>query len=138
MTLVAAQIYDVHPAARRSYDDALIACIEESVACFQACTACADACLSEPDVASLLKCIRTDLDCSDVCAATTTVLSRQTASDLTVVRAVVEACLASCIACADECELHAAHHEHCRVCAEACRRCEAACRRLLTELPTIG
>jgi hypothetical protein len=33
--------------------------------------------------------------------------------------------------CAEECERHAEHHDHCRVCAEACRRCEEACSALL-------
>jgi hypothetical protein len=42
--------------------------------------------------------------------------------------------VASCRACGDECEHHAAMHEHCRVCAEACRRCEQACRQLLAVL----
>jgi len=34
----------------------------------------------------------------------------------------------------DECEQHAGHHEHCRVCAHACRRCELACRDLLAAM----
>jgi hypothetical protein len=94
--------------------------------------------MAEPDIVSLIKCIQTDLDCSDVCATTTSILSRRTAVDLTVTRAAVEACLASCVSCAEECELHAAHHEHCRICAEACRRCEEACRQLLAALPRSG
>ena len=134
MPLVADRIADAHPVSHQPFDDAVIACIEECVACFQACAACADACLSEPDITSLLKCVRTNLDCSDVCSTTAAVLSRRTATDLAVIRAVVEACLASCVACAEECELHAAHHEHCQICAQACRRCEAACRQLLGEL----
>lgn len=131
MPLVAKQMAGSHPGSRPAFDDALIKCIEEGVACFQACAACADACMAEPDIVSLVKCIRTDLDCSDVCAATTTILSRRTAVDLTVARAAVEACVAACVACAEECELHAVHHEHCRICAEACRR-------FLAELPSSG
>lgn len=138
MPLVVRQMADSYPGSRPAYDDALIQCIEECVVCFQACTACADACLAEPDIVSLIKCMRTDLDCSDACAATTNILSRRTAVDLTVVRAAVESCLASCVACAEECERHAVHHEHCRICAEVCRRCEVACRRLLAALPTSG
>lgn len=138
MPLVAREMANAHPGSAPPFDDAVITCVEECVACFQACLACADACLAEPDIASLIKCIRTDLDCSDVCAATAAMLSRRTAFELTVARAAVESCLASCVACADECELHAAHHEHCRICAEVCRRCEAACRRLLAELPASG
>src|SRR5690554_5492529 len=45
--------------------------------CAQACTACADACLSEDMVAELTKCIRTNLDCADLCE-TTGIVSRHT------------------------------------------------------------
>ena len=82
-------------------------------------------------VADLTTCIRTNLDCADVCAATGTVLSRRSGSDPTVIRAVLEACRAACTACADECGQHANMHEHCCICAEACRRCEQACAQLL-------
>jgi hypothetical protein len=42
-------------------------------------------------------------------------------------RQLLEVCAAACRTCAEECERHAGHHEHCRICAEACRRCERAC-----------
>jgi len=48
-----------------------------------------------------------------------------------VLRPLLEACVAICKSCGDECERHAPHFQHCRVCAEACRRCEQACRELL-------
>nr|MDQ3342689.1 four-helix bundle copper-binding protein [Actinomycetota bacterium] len=99
--------------------------------CAQACSACADACLGEDMVAELRKCIRLDLDCADVCAATGRVLSRQTAYDPTITTAVLTACAAACKACGDECASHAEMHDHCQVCAEACRRCEQACNALL-------
>ena len=51
--------------------------------------------------------------------------------DADVTKPLLEACVATCKSCGDECERHAQHHEHCRVCAEACRRCEQACRELL-------
>ncbi|MFI5224145.1 MAG: hypothetical protein ACHQX3_07890, partial [Nitrospirales bacterium] len=35
-------------------------------------------------------------------------------------RAVLEACLAACRASAEECDRHAMHYEHCRLCAEEC------------------
>ncbi|UCM89679.1 four-helix bundle copper-binding protein [Streptomyces marincola] len=112
----------------------LARCIEECAACAQACTACADACLSEPSVAELTTCIRTDLDCADICEATGRVLSRHTGYDANVTRAQLRACATVCGACADECARHADSHEHCRVCAEACRRCERACDELLASL----
>ena len=117
-------------------DRALLAsAIESIVECSQACTACADACLSEEMVADLRKCVRTNMDCADVCDATARVLSRHTGYDANISRALLEACIAACKACGDECEQHASMHEHCWVCGEACRACETACRELLS---TIG
>ena len=108
--------------------------IEALVACSQACTACADACLSEEMVADLRTCIRTNLDCADSCATTARILSRHSGYDATITRAHLEACIAACRACGDECEQHAGMHEHCAVCAQACRQCEDACRRLLAAI----
>lgn len=82
----------------------------------------------------MLRCIRTDLDCADVCATTGYLLSRQTEADSTLVRAQVEACETACRICAEECEQHADMHDHCRICAEACRTCEQSCRKLLESI----
>jgi len=82
----------------------------------------------------LKPCIRTCLDCGDVCLATGATASRRTGSNEDVIRRMLEACATACAACAAECETHAPHHEHCRVCGEACRRCEAACREALRSL----
>jgi hypothetical protein len=84
-----------------------------------------------PDLA---QCIRTDLDCADICATTGKVLSRLTGYNANITRALVEACRTACKACGDECEKHADMHDHCQICAEACRRCEQACAELLTSL----
>jgi hypothetical protein len=113
----------------------LAACIEACFDCAQACLACADACLGEDMVADLVRCIRLNLDCDDVCDVTGRLLSRQTEPDYRVVRAQVEACRIACGACAVECERHAEHHEHCAICARACRHCEDSCTRLLVVLP---
>jgi hypothetical protein len=112
----------------------LAAVIDILNACAQACTACADACLSEDAVAELTKCVRTNLDCADICTATARVLSRHTGYDANLSRAMLEACVVACRTCGDECADHAGMHEHCRVCAEACRKCEQACRELLAAL----
>jgi hypothetical protein len=62
------------------------------------------------------------------------VLSRQTEYDANLTRPQLQACVAACKSCGDECERHAQMHEHCRVCAEACRRCEQACNQLLAAM----
>ena len=129
------QMLDTYPADLGGVDRATLArCIEACFDCAQTCTACADACLSEEHVAELVKCVRSNLDCADVCQATGQVLSRHTGYDATLTRVVLEACATACRSCGDECERHAAMHQHCRVCAEVCRACERACRDLLEAL----
>ncbi len=130
----ARRMLDTYP---RSFDveaGLLAATIDALTDCAQACTADNAADLSEQNVAEMVRCIRLCSDCADVCAATGGVVSRQAEYDAGVVRPLLEACAAICRSCGDECERHAPHHAHCRVCAEACRRCEQACRDLLAAL----
>jgi hypothetical protein len=127
----AQQMLEAHPWPGHVDRELLALCIEDCVECTQICTSCADACLSEEGVAELRKCIRLDLDCADICAATAKVLTRQTEYDAPTSKAQLEACGEACATCAEECERHAGDHEHCRICAEVCRSCEEACERLL-------
>ena len=108
----------------------LAAAIDAISDCAQACIADNDADLSEQNVTEMVRCIRLCLDCADICTATGAVLSRPAGYDAEVARPLLQACVAVCKSCGDECERHAHMHEHCRVCAEACRRCEQACRQL--------
>jgi len=120
-----------HPRPTALDRDLLVRCVEECIDCAATCTSCADADLAEPDVLEMVRCIRLCLDCADACDATRNIVIRQTEPDLGVLRAEIDACAVACRACAEECDKHAAHHEHCRICAEVCRRCERACRDLL-------
>ncbi len=129
-----AAMLDAYPASMNVDRELVARAVDALAACAQACTACADACLSEEMVADLRTCVRTDLDCADICATTARVLSRHTGYDANLTRAQLEACVVACRTCGDECEQHAGMHEHCRICAEACRRCEQACRALLATL----
>jgi hypothetical protein len=118
-----------HP--RRSGDlDVLAACVKACFGCDESCTLCADACLGEEKIDTLRRCIRLDLDCAEICAATGAVVARLTEPDAQVVRAQLQACIAACRACGAECARHARHHEHCRLCAESCRLCAEACEAL--------
>jgi hypothetical protein len=130
-----AAMLDSYPGDLGGIDrNALAACIDACFECAQVCTACADACLSEEMVAELTKCIRTDLDCADICATTGAVLSRHSGYDANLTKVVLQACRTACASCAIECEDHAGMHEHCRICAETCRRCERACADLLASI----
>jgi hypothetical protein len=130
----AKQMLEAQPRGAAVQPGPLIECIEACLDCAQSCTACADACLGEADVHSLVHCVRTCLDCADICATTERILSRQTEFEAGVARGVLQACAQTCRSCRAECERHAAHHQHCRICADACLRCEGACTSALSAL----
>jgi hypothetical protein len=130
----ARQMLETYPRALSVDAGVLAATIDALSDCAQACDCDVAADLGEPNVAEMVTCIRLCLDCTDICTATLRVLSRQADYDATVTRPLLEACVAICRSCGDECERHAGMHEHCRVCGEACRRCEQACRELLAAI----
>jgi hypothetical protein len=127
----ARQLLDTYPGTLNADAGVLAATLDALSDCAQACAADADADLAEQNLAEMVRCIRLCLDCTDVCTATLGVVSRQTAYEPTITRPLLEACVATCKSCGDECARHAPHYEHCRVCEQACRRCEQACRELL-------
>ena len=127
----ARQMLDTYPRTVNVNAGLLAAAIDALSNCVQACNADNAADLGEQNVTEMVTCIRLCLDCVDICTATAGVISRQTEHAADVTRPLLEACVASCKSCGDECERHARMHEHCRVCGEACRRCEQACRELL-------
>jgi hypothetical protein len=131
---VASEMVKAYPAEINLDRELLARCVDACIACAQACTACADARLSEEMIDELRKCIRSDLDCADICEVTGRVLSRHTGYDANLTRSVLQACAQACKSCGDECQSHAEMHEHCRICAEACRTCEQACQEVLAAI----
>jgi hypothetical protein len=125
------EMLNVHPRPISVDRDLLVRCIEDCADCRATCTSCADADLGEPDVLEMVRCIRLCLDCADQCDATERIVIRQTDPDVGLISAKLEVCLVACRVCAEECDRHAAQHEHCRICADVCRRCEASCADLL-------
>ena len=120
-----------HPA----HSETITACIDACSLCVETCTACADACLSEKHMESLISCIRMNLDCAAVCAATGSVMARANkAGNRQPLEAQLTTCIAFCRACASECTRHADRHKHCRVCAEACTKCAECCTQMLATL----
>jgi hypothetical protein len=130
----AKEMLDTYPRTFNVDAAVLSRAIESLIECANTCTQCADACLSEQDPSSLTKCIRLNEDCADICMTTSRVVSRQTDYDANVTRPLLEACIAVCKSCGDECSKHAQHMAHCKVCAESCRQCEQACRELLAAM----
>lgn len=98
--------------------------IDTLIDCAKVCQMCAAACLSEKDSTMLSKCIKTDLECAEICSVTANALQRHSQ----VSNKLLDACAEICRICAEECEQHAEHMDHCKKCAEACRKCEAACQ----------
>jgi hypothetical protein len=124
-------MFETHPTATDDGLEGRVHAAQALAVCAEYCTACADACLAEEAVAELRRCIRLCLDCADLCAAAGRVVARQTESDVATVSSLLTACMEMCERCSEQCEGHAGHHDHCRLCAEACRRCATACQELL-------
>src|ERR671914_846296 len=86
----AQQMLQTHPSSAAVEASSLVECIEACYGCAQSCTACADACLGEDDPKSLVRCIRLNLDCTDICEATGKILSRQAAFEPQMVRGALQ------------------------------------------------
>ena len=123
-----------HPHPASDAGEEALACIAATAECAAACTACADACLAEEEVAALVKCIRLNLDCADICEVAARLIARASRRDEPTLEAMLDACVTICRACADECDAHAEGMEHCEFCAEACRVCAEACERMVAAL----
>jgi hypothetical protein len=76
--------------------------------------------------------VRADLDAVDVTHATRLVLTR--GGDAALTRPLLEAAVLACERSGAECERHARHYPHCRICARVSRRAVEACRALLAVL----
>ena len=94
--------------------------------CIAACNHCTTACLEEENVQMLTSCIKLDIDCAAICTLTASFLGRGSEHG----KHLMKECIEVCNACADECEKHAHHHDHCKQCAAACRACVAACSEM--------
>ena len=90
--------------------------------CSMECNNCYNACLQEEDIKMMVKCIRLDRNCADICDMTASWLA--SGSELS--DKLKKLCSEVCDACAEECEKHS--HEHCKRCAEMCRKCSEACK----------
>jgi hypothetical protein len=122
-----------HP-VKPAHPDAISRCIDACFNCVESCTGCADACLSEKNIEQLVACVRVNLDCAAVCAATGAILSRANkAGNRQLLEAQLTTCIAFSRACATECSRHT-DHKHCLICAEACRTCAETCDEMLSAL----
>ena len=128
------EMIDKHPGFSGEANAALIHCIDECYDCAQACASCADACLAEDDIGMLVRCVRLNLDCTDMCAATGAIATRHLVSESQMLREILAACALTCRRCEEECLRHASHHAHCRACAEVCASCSKACEAAIASI----
>ena len=124
-----ARIMAAHPDAGTASEPLALAA-RHAMFCAAICTSCADA--DSAERMDMRQCVRTCLDCADICAATARVALRQTGSNAAVTRAMLATCIAACETCAEECDSH--EHEHCRLGAERCRECARDCRAAIESL----
>lgn len=114
-----------HPqVSGETYNEALGKAVKHLLYCSAICNSCADACLAED--MDMDQCVRTCLDCSDICAASARVATRRTGSNREVLVSQLLACIRACEVCLAECGKH--DHDHCRRCAQMCRECADDCR----------
>jgi hypothetical protein len=99
-------------------------CIEACLKCAAVCDHCAVSCLAEEQVHDMRDCIRLDMECSAVCAATAKLM----AMNSTRVAQWCTLCADVCDACAKECAKH--DNDHCRMCAAQCKQCADECRKM--------
>lgn len=125
------QMMQTHPQQPRIASDQFARAVQALSECVAVCTTCVDASLAEQHVQQLLRCIRLNLDCADICGATAAVLDRPNNPGRNVLLSLLQACQAICESCRNECEQHAQMHEHCRVCAESCRHCAQLCSEMM-------
>lgn len=93
-------------------------------------TACATAMMAH-HTTDMLNATRAALDCADIAAAAHRVLSRNTATDIGVLKAILHAAATAADRCATECGHHADHHSHCRDHSDAARHAAQLCRAQL-------
>jgi hypothetical protein len=99
-------------------------CIDACYTCAAACDHCATACLSEADVGKMADCIRTDIDCAQICRLAAGAMAR--GSDFA--KDICRLCAEVCQQCGDICQKH--QHDHCQECAKACFACAEECRKM--------
>lgn len=124
---------DAHPDPASSAGDEALECMYETAQSSYVCTTCADACLVETGHGDLSQCIRTNLDCAELCSIAGRFLARPGHQDRETLERILEACALGCRACAEECRRHE-DMDHCRVCADQCERCAEACDRMAAAL----
>ena len=99
-------------------------CIDECNRCAQACYECFEACINEPDLTARRNCVKTLIECAQMCQMSAGLMSMngQFSKDH------CNICAISCEKCAQECSMF--KDDHCQRCAQECRKCADECRKM--------
>lgn len=122
-----AEMIAMHPDVKGSLNEPLSTAVRHAMFCAAICTSCADACSAEK--MDMRQCIRTCMDCADICDMIFKVAARRTGSNELLLQEALQLCVTACDICAEECARH--EHDHCQRCAEMCRECARDCRAAL-------
>ncbi|WP_322409334.1 hypothetical protein [Microbacterium invictum] len=98
--------------------DLMQACMDACAACEQACTVCAT---------QMMDCAPACMNCADMCNTMLRAMLRMSGMTPAVMVSMLDACIAMCQLCMDECMRHADMSEVCRMCAQSCQACMDAC-----------
>ncbi|MBW9108874.1 hypothetical protein JNB63_10925 [Microbacterium trichothecenolyticum] len=94
------------------------ACMDACSACEQACTVCST---------QMMDCAPACMNCADMCNTMMRSMMRMQGMDSASMMAMLDACIAMCQKCMDDCMRHADMSEVCKMCAQSCQACMDAC-----------
>lgn len=77
-----------------------------------------------------MDCAPACMNCADMCSTMMRAMLRMQEMTPAVMMSMLDACMAMCQMCEDECRAHADHNVVAEMCAQACRACADACRAL--------
>jgi len=105
-------------------------CIEACDAVAMAATMCADADMA----AGMGRCASMCMNMADVATTMMRMMMRPMAHDAMAMKSMLEASMAMCQACMDECMQHADTMECCRICMMACENMKSACMAVMARM----
>ena len=118
----------VQPAPRTPHGKSRGRGVDACAACEQACTVCST---------QMMDCSVACMNCADMCGTMMRSMMRMQGMTAPVMMSMLDACIAMCRMCMDECMQHAEHSDVCRMCAQACKACMDACmamRDMMTKM----
>jgi hypothetical protein len=94
----------------------------------EACSACEQACTVF--TTQMMDCAPACMNCADMCNTMMRAMMRMQGMNRETMMSMLDACMAMCQLCMDECMKHADMSEVCKMCAQACKACMDACMQM--------